>query len=117
MKNTSGLAPNDAQWLNPCPGIPVPFPLENKDGHDGKPVVRLHQQMFRNQQSLGVLQEGSGIIDGRTEIAGRAFAVLDGKGVIASMPFQPLVANSERVAIRGRNDRRRFVVVPPFAVA
>ena len=84
--------------------LPVPFPLENEDRHDGKSVAGLKERVFRNQQSLGVLQERVGVLDGRAEIAGGSFAVLDGKGVVASMPFQALVAYSERVTIGGRDD-------------
>jgi hypothetical protein len=70
---------------------------------DRKSVVGLNEQMFRDQQSFGTLQERIWIIDRRTEIARCALPVLNGKRVAASMPFQALVAQSECVAVRGRN--------------
>src|SRR5258707_12653149 len=106
--------------VEPVSRLPVPFPLENEDRHYGKSVVGLKEQMIRNQQSFGALQEGFGVLDGRAEVAGSPFPVLDGKGVVTPVPFKTLMAYSECVTVGGGNERpglrgaafRRRVVEP-----
>src|SRR5712671_674717 len=41
----------------------VAFSLENKNRHDGETVVGLHEQVLRDQQSLGALYEGIRVIN------------------------------------------------------
>src|SRR3989442_4082010 len=48
------------------------------------------------------------IIDRRTEVSGRSGSVLDGKRVIATVPFQALMSQPERVTIRCGNYRARW---------
>src|SRR5216683_2851303 len=81
----------------------IAFSLKNKNRHDRKSVVGLNEQVFRDQQSLRALYEGVRIIDRRAEIARCALPVLNGKRMVTAVPFQALVAQSECVAVRGRN--------------
>src|SRR6185295_6769292 len=83
----------------------VAFSLENKNRHDGKSVVGLDEQVLRDQQSLRTLQERVWVFNRRAEIARYALPVLNGKGMVAAVPFQALVAQPESVAVRGRNYR------------
>jgi hypothetical protein len=55
------------------PWLPVSRPLKNENRHNGKSVVGLKEQMFRDEQSLGVLQERVRDLEGRAEITGGAF--------------------------------------------
>ena len=89
--------------------IAVLAPLVDEDRHDGEPVVRLKEHLFRDKESGRAVQKRRRIVDRRAEVAGRSGSVLDGKRVIAAVPFQPLMAQPEGVAIRGGNDcaRRR----------
>jgi hypothetical protein len=74
--------------VEPMSWLPVSRPLEDKDRHNGKSVVGLKEQMVCDEESLRVLQEPIRVLDGRAEITGCALAVLNGKRVIASLPFK-----------------------------
>src|ERR1700675_775362 len=75
--------------------LAVPLPLEDENRHDGESVVGLNQQMVRDQQSFGTFQERSRVLDRCAEITCCSLPVLDGKGVVASVPLQPLMAQTE----------------------
>src|SRR5262249_22559965 len=105
-------------------GLAVPLPLEDEDRHDRKSVIRLNEQVFRDEQSLRALEERIRVVNGRAEIAGGAFAILDGKRVITAMPFVTRETESVGVAIGGGNDRAglgrtalRVRIVEPHADA
>src|SRR5260370_20557924 len=91
--------------IKPMAMLAVPLPLKDENRHDGESVVGLNQQMFRDQQSFGTLQERSRILDRSAEISCCTLPVLDGERVVAPVPFQALVAYPERVAVGGRNHR------------
>src|SRR4030095_2722672 len=74
-------------------GLAVPLPLKDENRHDRKPVIGLNEEVFRDEQPLRTFEERIRVINGRAEIAGRALAILDGKCVIAAIPFQTLDAH------------------------
>src|SRR5690349_12224129 len=90
--------------------IPIFGPLVDEDWHDGEPVVWLKEHLFCCEQPCRVTAKRRGIIDRRTEVAGRARSILEAKGVIASVPFQALMAQTDAVSIRCGNlcARRRL---------
>src|SRR5262245_64412844 len=76
-------------------GLAIPLPLKNKNRHYRKFVIRLDQQVLRDEQSLRALEERIRVINGRAEVAGCALAILDGKCVIATTPFQALETEAD----------------------
>src|SRR5215510_9184026 len=78
--------------------------LVNEDRHDGKPVVGLEQDIFRDKKSRRAVNESSRVINGGAEVAGRTRTILNAKGVISAMPFEPLMAYSECIAVAGWNN-------------
>ncbi len=80
-------------------GQPVALPLENKNRHDGETIVGLNEEMLGQQQSLGVREVDARIVERGAVIAGGAFAVLEGEGVISAVPFEILMADTDGVAI------------------
>src|SRR5262249_19602379 len=84
--------------------ISIPRALKNEDWHDGKLVVRLKQNIFGKQESRSAVDKSARLVDRRAEVAGGPGAVLKAKRVIPTMPFQSLMANSERITAAAWDD-------------
>src|SRR5215472_4592615 len=84
--------------------LPVPLTLKDKDRHDRKSIIRLNEQVFRQQQLLGTFEEGIRILDIRFVIARCSFPILDGERVVAAVPFQTLEAEPEGNTAGGGDD-------------
>ena len=84
--------------------IPVFVALVDEDGHDGKAVIGLVEQLLDNQKPRRAPEKRRRIVKYRAEVAGRSGPVLDGKCVVASVPLQALMAHPKGVS-RSRRDR------------
>src|SRR5262252_4134476 len=78
-------------------------PLVDEDWLNGELVVWLKQQMFYDAEPLRILQKGSWVLNRRTEVAGCSCTILDRKPVVATVPFEALVADTEGVSVCGGN--------------
>src|SRR5580704_7468623 len=85
--------------------------LKKEDRHEGEQVVRLEEQMFRNEKLSRSVDKRRWVRDRRAvsgiaEVGGCSGSVLHGKRMIAAMPFEALVPYPKRVPI-GCGDGRR----------
>src|SRR6185295_1026680 len=78
-------------------------PLVDEDRLDGELIIRLKQQVFYYPESLRIFEKRSWVINRRTEIAGCSLTILDRKPVVAAVPFQSLMTDTECVSVRGGN--------------
>jgi Lyase len=88
--------------------IAVLSSLQNEDRHDCELIVWLVQHLLDNKELCAVIEEGACWLDssstaGRAEVARRACTVLDGQRVISTLPFQPLMTESEGISVACRN--------------
>src|SRR4051794_13420123 len=79
--------------------------LVNEDRHDRELVVELKQDLFSHKESCRAVYKSARVVNGCAEVAGGPGAILNAKRVISAMPFEPLMAYPECIAIAGRNDR------------
>ncbi len=77
--------------------------LVDEDGHDRESVVGLKDHLFCDQKFCRAVDKRGGVVDRRTEVAGRPGSVLDAERVVPSVPLETLMAESERVSIGRRN--------------
>src|SRR4030095_15270095 len=96
-------------------GIAAFSPLVNENRHDGKLIVWLKQQVFRDLESLRILDKRSRVVDRSAEIACGSLSISDRKPVVAAFPFQTLMVYSNSKSIVCRNDSaglRRAALCP-----
>src|SRR5215475_912376 len=84
--------------------LAVSPPLEDENRHKRELVVRLNEKVFCDEESLRALEERTRVINRRAEIAGGTLAILDGKCVVAAVPFQTLKPEAKGDAIGGWDD-------------
>jgi len=79
--------------------IPVPGPLVHQDRHDSELVVRLKENLLSNQKSRRVAKKPGWIVDRSAIVRRGSRSVLNAEQVIAAVPLQPLMTQTECVSI------------------
>src|SRR6185295_7777944 len=69
--------------------------------------------MLCDAESLRIFEKRSWVINRRAEIAGSSLSVLNREPVVATVPFETLMADPEGVSIRGWNDSARLCRTAP----